>query len=262
MQQSSAIAQNIVIIISSAEDVAHLPAAARVIGKLAPVGLWVVSSPALCVDEKAATAEIDKEIAANRKAESEACRLGDYDTAKKHKAEIEKLEVNRSIEIRNAWKRVQPKDRQAATTKILRPFWTTINPENKQIPTWRVSGAMEHHDAKNWLTAINELKAHWPDYVQAGDFTYATPKQLAAMEPNLKFDGTCGGTVIDPVFADVKTREMKPASHPPFSREEQLRKMPFFTLKSEAKKFGVDTAGKKAKDIIPEILAAEAKAAA
>lgn len=244
--------KNIVLLVQSEEQASQLVAAGRVIGKLAPIGLWVLYSPIITIDTKDATKEIDAEIEVLVAEEKSAAERGDYESAKQHRSKRDGLMTDRSVSIRNAWKRVSPEDRKKGADKHLRPFLEAANPKQERREGWRVSQLPEHQDAAHWIPALNELSAIWHKGMVPGDFAIMWPSQLVALESNLveRF-------VLTKQNSLVEALPRTPAA--PQSRDAELKAMRFFSLAAVAKGLGIETKGKKSPVIVAEILAAEAQ---
>lgn len=243
--------KNIILLVQTEEQAKHLAAAGQVIGKLAPYGLWVLYSPILCVDAAKVALPLRAEIAELDKAEKQAASVGDYESAKKHRANKDAKILNLSVEVRNAWKGVAPDERKKRAGTFLEPFLKAANPENKKNEGWRVTMLPEHQEPEFWIQALNELKGAWHSDMKPGEFMVVWPGQLTVdLEADKKFSE-------DIKNAFIKAQEtfcedaglIQPTA-------EDLSKLPYFTLRAKAKKAGIEiTKGMRTPQIVAAILA-------
>lgn len=270
--------KKILLVVSSHEDAALLPAAAKAIGRVGCGLLWVWHSPILGIDPAKECKTIDDEIRALTQGEKAAADVGDYETAKSRKAEREKLLLNRSVEVRNAWKRVSAEGRKEAIGRYMEPLMNILNPnrDTKGMGI-RISAFPEHQEPDLWIASLNEVKAVLEkDGFKGGTFALMWPKQLADADQTLERK-TTGTDEVTAAFQrqseELKAKSAKvplppivnPANPPTFAhnagqvidRSTQLTKMTFFELQSVAKKNNIIAAKRPRADVVREIMAAE-----
>lgn len=263
--------KNLIILVLTEDDARALSKLGKVIGRLAPPGMWVLYSPALGVDAKEATKSLDEEIAGLRTAEAAAASRGDYKTADQRKEDVAKVESNRSVTIRNAWKGAQPAERKKRMEVFIEPLLRGANPKN-EVRAWPIQSTPEHVEPKDWLSGLQEVKGHFPKWaLEWGSFSIHSASSLLAIAEALSGSTTNQDPVTELVQQQGEKTTPAPAekvspekiSAAPLTREQELQKMPFFTLKSVAMKLGIEVPkGRKAKEIIADVLAAETSVAA
>jgi hypothetical protein len=258
--------KKIVLLVQNEEQASQLGAAGRVLGRIGQSKLWVLCSPAIQVDVKEATKTFDAEIVTLNKAIKDAADREDFTTSNEHKATRETVQANRSVEIRNAWKRAQPAERKAGLDKHLAPMLTAIDP--KKFPeNVKINILSEHQEPATWVSMVGELSGVWRKDFEPGTFALMWPQSVIEL-----------GELLDSVALSQAPHRAKnilvdlpqtvvvdPFSNTPVnntSREDELNSMRFFGLKAEAAKLSIDVTGKKKPEIIAAILAAESKKAA
>jgi hypothetical protein len=256
--------KKLLLIVSSHEDAALLLPAAKVIGKLGCQQVWVWHSPILAVDPEKECSVIDAEIKALEAGEKQAAALGDYETAKSRKAEREKLLMNRSVEIRNAWKRVSPEARKASIGRYMEPLLNILNPSRdvKGVGV-RVSQFPEHQEADLWIAGLNEVKAVLEQNgFKGGEFAMMWPGQLTG----LRFPSPVEIPIVTALKEQHESEEQRKAAQPKVpvpsipqkaSREDELLGLHHFSLYKIAKGLNVKHEKRPKGDIIKDILAAE-----
>lgn len=256
--------KKILLVVSSHEDAALLPAAAKAIGRVGCGLLWVWHSPILGIDPAKECKTIDDEIKALTQGEKAAADVGDYETAKSRKAEREKLLLNRSVEVRNAWKRVSPEGRKEAIGRYMEPLMNILNPnrDTKGMGI-RISAFPEHQEPDLWIASLNEVKAVLEkDGFKGGTFALMWPRQLADADKTF-WEGASKRAAEMVIATPAVTVARAAVPIPvvdltaPANRSTQLTKMTFFELQSVAKKFNIIAAKRPRADVVKEILAAE-----
>lgn len=257
--------KKIVLLVQNEEQAAQLGAAGKVIGRIGQSKLWVLCSPAIQVDVKEATKTFDAEIAVLNKSIKDAADREDFKTSEEYKAKRETVQANRSVEIRNAWKRATPEDRKKGLDKHLAPMLKAIDP--KQFPAnVKINILAEHQEPATWVSMVGELSGVWRKDFEPGTFALMWPQSV------IELGELIDSLVARPVESTSKITPpnpwadaLKSASYPNTlnTRESELKAMRFFSLAAVAKGLGIDAKGKKSPQLVAEILAAEsAKAAA
>lgn len=253
--------KNIILLVQSQEDAAQLAKLGKVIGKLAPVGLWVLYSPVITFDAAKVTAQFDKEIADVEKAEKQAAAAGDYETAKTRKNDRELLLTNRSVAIRNGWKGVSAEDRKAGSDRYLLPFLKDANPKSERREGWRVSMMAEHQEPEHWIAALNELKGAWHTHMKPGHFVVMWPGELFENCSTTPSSLTSPDATVTAALPQRLPVNRVPVDNSPLTptgeREAELTAMHFKTLQALAKKLGVAVDGLAREALVKEVLTAE-----
>lgn len=259
--------KKLLLIVSSHEDAGLLPEAAKVIDKLGCQQVWVWHSPILAVDPEKECSVIDAEIAALTAGEKQAAGVGDYETAKSRKAEREKLLLNRSVEIRNAWKRVSEEGRKASIGRYMEPLLNVLNPKRdpKGVGV-RISQFPEHQEADLWIAGINEVKAVLEaNGFKGGEFAMMWPRQLLqAMEyipMGIDYSKLPQPKPIAPpapVEQKVPVPTLPAKEFNPDARRAELNGFLPTKVIYTAKRLGIKTKGKETPALIQEILTTEA----
>lgn len=276
--------KKILLIVSSHEDAALLPKAAVAIGKLGCGLLWVWHSPILGIDPEKECSVIDAELKALAEGEKSAAALGDYKTAEERKAAREKLLLNRSVEIRNAWKRVSPEGRKEAIGRFMEPLLDVLNPKRDASGVGvRISAFPEHQESDLWIAALNEVKGvlekagfkggefamMWPR--QLVDIKFEKPLPLAGTLSQTEGENTAPSKLPEPLTHTLASQRAAFKDLPPISekvpvpalptatpdRKAELTGMRHFSLKSVAKKLNVPFDGRPKPEVITDILRAE-----
>lgn len=256
--------KNIILLVQSHEDAAQLAKLGKVIGRLAPVGLWVLYSPVITFDAKTVTDKFDKAIDEIEAAEKRAAAAGDYETAKTRKNDRELEMTNRSVAIRNGWKGISAEDRKAASDKYLLPFLKDANPKSERHEGWRISMMAEHQEPEHWIAALNELKGAWHTHMKPGHFVVMWPGELANVEtpvqqPAVRVPATPITPAMKEQYEKAVSKSRLPVEKVPAadSREAELTGMHFMKLKALAKGLGVTVDGLAREALVKEVLTAE-----
>lgn len=248
--------KKIVLLVQNEEQASQLAAAGKVIGRIGQSKLWVLCSPAIQVDVKEATKQFDAEIATLNQSIKSAAEREDFKTSDEYKAKRETVQANRSVEIRNAWKRATPEDRKKGLDKHLAPMLTAIDP--KKFPeNVKINILSEHQEPATWVSLCGELSGAWRKDFEPGTFALMWPQSVIELgELILKFsDRVTTQRDITESQELVKKLENYPVHTS--NREQELKSMRFFSLAAVAKGLGIETKGKKSPALVAEILAAE-----
>jgi hypothetical protein len=257
--------KNIILLVQSQEDAAQLAKLGKVIGKLAPVGLWVLYSPVITFDAAKVTAQFDEGIAELEKAEKKAALAGDYETAKTRKNDRELLLTNRSVAIRNGWKGVSAEDRKAGSDRYLLPFLKDANPKNERREGWRISMMAEHQEPEHWIAALNELKGSWHTHMKPGHFVVMWPGELTEGFTTVSTSAFPPDSTVSAALPQRLPVNRVPVDNSPLTptgeREAELTGMHFKTLQALAKKLGIAVEGLAREELVKAVIAAEELAA-
>jgi len=261
--------KKILLIVSNHEDAKLLPNAAKVIGRIGCSQLWVWHSPILGIDPDTECRVIDDEIKALVAGEKDAAVRGDYKTAEERKAAREKLLLNRSVEIRNAWKRVSAEGRKEAIGRFMEPLLDVLNPKRvKSGIGVRISAFPEHQEADIWIAALNEVKMVLEkDGFKGGEFAMMWPKQLVALGDALANQIFPSRPVAPTITQEQKEEYERKAAQPKVpvppmtfnaeTRRAELLSFPLSKLIAMGRPKGIKTKGKEAAEIVNEIVAIE-----
>lgn len=244
------------LLVHSAEDVAHLESAANTLKTLGAKRVMVLHSPAIVIDQAQAAETLDKEIAELQSAEKAAADRGDYEAAGGYKRTREERTLDRAKTIGDAWKTMAPEAQRAAVTKIFTPFVQILNPDQKTGAAIRVTKHQDHYDRENWLTMVQAIAAGWPKEMAPGSFSVTWPGQLAGLNLSGKTAGQPATPVI-PTVSVVEAPKPKKEVPPPANRREELMQMHHFSLYKIAREMGIETKGKIKNAIVEEVLAKE-----
>jgi len=259
--------RNLLLLVQTPADVEALPAATQEIKHSNVRGVWLLLSPAIIVDQKAAAATFDKDIADLEAAEQAAAGRRDYDGARGYAAQRDAKQLDRAKALRDAWKSVSADDRDVRIKNIVRPIMDELNPRRDETGTaLKVSELQDHWEPENWIAMLNSLTAGWFKPFAPGTFFVAWPGVVAAV---LKDSPTSQLPPVPPPPTPEQQKEYNeavaksaPPSPPPMTltRREELENTARSIRVSIAAKLGVEGAPKMTGPELTEaILAAEAK---
>lgn len=256
---------NLILLIHDDTDLSALPTAAASILAHGYKGVWILVSPAIAADQAAAASKFDAEIADLLKAEKAAAERGDYVGAESHKLARQGKELERGTALAGAWKAVPEDARQVAYRTKLDPLLSVI----KSRVSVKVDVLQDHYDRAQWLTALQGLSGVWFKPMLPGGFAVSWPGAIPTptrVENNADIATLAKKMPVPsvPNAGEELTALLTPGTFPKGAgnavkqtRAEQLSGLRTFALYAEAKKAGVEHKGRKKKDIVAAIIAAE-----
>lgn len=244
--------QRVLLSVHDSDDLAALPATAKKLIALGVKQVCLFYSPAIVIDQKSAAEKYDADIVSLRTAYKAAKDRDDLDAAKSYKEQLDGKVLERGKAIRDAWRHYSVEARTERATEIFKPFFAAFPPE---IGLQR-RGLGDHYDRGEQPAFLNAISVHIPDGWNWGDFSIATPVSIV---------GRNGASAVTaPVKKPASVPVAAPQAYDPAARESQLKAMRYLSLKSEAKKAGIEVfKGMPMETIVTMILAKEklAKAA-
>lgn len=253
--------QRVLLSVHDSDDLAALPATAKKLIALGAKQVCLFYSPAIVIDQKSAAEKYDADIVSLRTAYKAAKDRDDLDAAKSYKEQLDGKILERGKAIRDAWRHYSVEARTERATEIFKPFFAAFPPE---VGLQR-RGLGDHYDRGEQPAFLNAISVHIPDGWNWGDFSIATPVSIVGRNG---LASNVSAPAVAPAAAVEKPTKTPPAKSavPPvgLTREQHLRGMRYLSLKSEAKKAGIEVfKGMPMETIVTMILAKEnlAKAA-
>jgi len=252
--------KNLLLLVQTPADVEALPAATQAIKHSSVRGVWLLLSPAIIVDQKAAAATFDKDIADLEAAEEAAAGRRDYEGARGYAAQRDAKQLDRAKALRDAWKSVSADDRDVRIKNIVRPIMDELNPRRDETGTaLKVSELQDHWEPENWIAMLNSLTAGWFKPFTPGTFFVAWPGVVAAV---LKTAEATFKEVARAIPQQEASKEVTVQTTTP-TRREELQGVGRPRLVSIAAGLEIEDAVKLGKsELVEAILAAEAGKAA
>lgn len=167
--------RQLLLLVQTQEHVDALRGAATTILSERYDGLWVLFSPAILVDTKAAASEFDKNIADLTAAKDRCKAADDFDGARAYKTQLDAELLERNAKVRDSWKAMTEADRDAATQRVLGSFL-------EQFPAdrLRVERMHDHYEPGQFIDALNAHRKAWFVPFTPGSFAFAWPTSFGA----------------------------------------------------------------------------------
>ncbi len=207
--------KNLLLLCQSQADVDSLAAAASAIKRDGYDGLWLLFSPAVLVDSKAASAEHDANITALRAAVDRCKSVDDFDGAKGYKAQMDDAILQKTVKVKEAWKTLTPAQKEEASAKMFDSFIANCGVAKGKI---RVEQMRDHYETAQFVAALNAQKPMWFVPFTPGTFMFgwvASFTQSGAQVVTVTGPKT---EVPAPTAEAPKERALLPTQHPRFKQ--------------------------------------------
>lgn len=236
--------KQILLLVQSQADVDALPAASAAIKTAGYQGLWMLFSPAVLVDSKAAEAEHEQNLSALRTAIQRCKDADDFDGAKGYKAQLDAALLDRAAKVKDSWKQLTDQQRETAIARVFGQFF-----DSKPAPNVRPEMFRDHYEPAQFIDALNSVRKGWFAPYVPGSFTLAWAASFAgndAVTASLPVNKTSALGPIVPVTPPKPTEPPKerkplPTQHPRFK---QLRSLGVDGLGRHAIEMGLNPNGK------------------
>lgn len=230
--------KNIILPFFDSRDLAQLPTVLENLHVLNPERVLAIVNPSIGVSSDQVSAKFEARIAEIRAAMKSAVEREDYAAAQGHKSELEGVQVERDLALREGYKHMNPEELKASWQKALAPLGDVM-----------IIGLTEVFQKDNFPNALQSIQRYWPEDMPHGEYSIVWPLSVEKVK-------------IRPQVTEAVIEEPVVASTDPKEREMQLRGMDGRHTLKLARELGVFVNGMKASDAITAILNKEFGAAA
>lgn len=234
--------KQILLLVQSQSDVDALPNAAAAIKSRGIQGLWMLFSPAVLVDSKAAEAEHEQNLTGLRTAIQRCKDADDFDGAKAYKQQLDAALIDRAAKVKDSWKQLTDAQRETAIARVFGTFF-----DSKPAPNIRPEMFRDHYEPAQFIDALNSVRKGWFAPYVPGSFEMAWAASFAAASafaPTVEVvqsPVTVTKPVVSAPIEPPKERKPLPTQHPRFK---QLRSLGVDGLGRHAIELGLNPNGK------------------
>jgi hypothetical protein len=165
--------KQLILLIQTQADVEALPAAARVIQSERYEAAWVLLSPAVLVDTKAAESSHQKDISDLEAAIERCARARDWDGCRAYQTQLDAAKLKKVVEVGEAWKSLTADQKKIAGDKLIQSF-------GQPCPNIQFQPLPDHYEPRNFIDALNSIRKNWHAPCVPPSFVLTWASTLAA----------------------------------------------------------------------------------
>lgn len=163
-----------ILLAQSQSDIESLLPAARVLILESYQAVWLLYSPAVLVDTKAAEAEHQKNIDGLNAAIARCAAAEDFEGAKAYKIQRDAALLDRVTKVKDAWKAIAPFEQNEAEKRLFQPFMDALPGIGV-----RVQRLPDHYEPSQFIDALNSIRKGWHAPCVPPSFTLTWVSTLA-----------------------------------------------------------------------------------
>lgn len=207
-----------VLLCQTQSDTEALLPAAAVLRSENYQAVWLLYSPAVLVDTKAAEAEHQKNIDGLAAAIARCAAAEDFDGAKAYKVQRDAALLDRVGKVKDAWKAIAPFEQGEAEKRLFEPFMKALD----DIAV-RVQRLPDHYEPSQFIDALNSIRKGWhapcvpPSFVLTWVSTLAgnaAPQRVADVLENIASKHPLLAAAVEGVKKDIESVRKEAASQP------------------------------------------------
>lgn len=183
------------------QDIESLLPAARVLILESYQAVWLLYSPAVLVDTKAAEAEHQRNIDGLNAAIARCAAAEDFEGAKAYKIQRDAALLDRVTKVKDAWKAIAPFEQNEAEKRLFQPFMDALPGIGV-----RVQRLPDHYEPSQFIDALNSIRKAWHAPCVPPSFTLTWVSTLAGSQHQVILHEP-----LPPPKIDVKTVAAPPA---------------------------------------------------
>jgi hypothetical protein len=176
--------QQLLLCQSQADSDALLPAVPALVSA-GVNAIWLLYSPVVLVDTKAAEAEHQRNIDGLNASIARCTAAEDFQGALAYKVQRDAAVLERATAVKDAWKKLAVYEQAEAEKKLFTPFLEGMGAAGISV---RVQRLTEHYETPHFIDALNSIRKSWFAPCAPGTFSMDWVSNVAAAEMMIKKD--------------------------------------------------------------------------